>query len=275
MTIGPGHPQRERLLELLADRAVQGLSAPEAAELERLLEIVPGARAEADAFDLAAAAADLAMAGPIEPMPESVRAALRQQAESFAARPSRMNAIDPAVLATIGSADSERFRLSPFLGWLAAAACLAIALVGWFGRGPKSPPTPIDPAAARTALLAAANDVKRWNWTALGELQAANIAGETVWSTSRQEGYMTFSGLPVNNPNADQYQLWIFDPAQSDKTPIDGGVFNVASADGTVVVPMDPKLRVSDAAMFAVTIEKPGGVVVSDRSRLVLIAKPG
>lgn len=82
---------------------------------------------------------------------------------------------------------------------------------------------------------------------------------------------MTFSGLPVNNPSEEQYQLWIFDAKQDDRYPIDGGVFDVTSP--TVVVPIDAKIRVSDPSMFAITIEKPGGVVVSDRSRLPLLAK--
>ena len=55
---------------------------------------------------------------------------------------------------------------------------------------------------------------------------------------------------------------------------MDGGVFDV-SADGEVIVPIDPKLGVVDPTLFAVTIEKPGGVVVSSRERLPLLASVG
>ena len=38
-------------------------------------------------------------------------------------------------------------------------------------------------------------------------------------------------------------------------------------------MPIEAKLPVSNAVMFAITVERPGGVVVSDRSRLPLLAK--
>lgn len=81
---------------------------------------------------------------------------------------------------------------------------------------------------------------------------------------------MRFRSLAVNDPTKEQYQLWIFDKNQSEATPIDGGVFDITESDA--VVPIDAKLRVNDAYLFAVTIEKPGGVVVSSRERLPLLA---
>ena len=41
---------------------------------------------------------------------------------------------------------------------------------------------------------------------------------------------------------------------------------------GEVIVPINAALPIRDAAAFAVTVEAPGGVVVSDRSRLALLA---
>jgi hypothetical protein len=48
-------------------------------------------------------------------------------------------------------------------------------------------------------------------------------------------------------------------------------VFDVSS-NGEVVVAINPKLHVNDLGMFAVTVEKPGGVVVSKRERIVVTA---
>ena len=93
-----------------------------------------------------------------------------------------------------------------------------------------------------------------------------------VWSGSQQTGFMRFHGLAANDPTRSQYQLWIFDPSQSEKTPIDGGVFDVDASTGDVVVPITPKLRVTSPTLFAVTIEKPGGVVVSAREHIVVVA---
>ncbi|MEL6545551.1 MAG: hypothetical protein AAFQ82_13050, partial [Myxococcota bacterium] len=55
--------------------------------------------------------------------------------------------------------------------------------------------------------------------------------------------------------------------------PVDGGVFD--SDGGEVLVPIDPRVPVGEATLFAITLEKPGGVVVSTRERLVLVAQPG
>ncbi|MBK6751223.1 MAG: hypothetical protein IPG67_14780 [Acidobacteria bacterium] len=39
-------------------------------------------------------------------------------------------------------------------------------------------------------------------------------------------------------------------------------------ADGDVIIPIDAKLKAKNPAMFAITVEKPGGVVVSDRKKI-------
>ena len=92
-----------------------------------------------------------------------------------------------------------------------------------------------------------------------------------MWSTASQQGYMTLRGLPVNDATQEQYQLWIIDPSRDDK-PVDGGVFDIAST-GESIVPIQAKLRVDKPTVFAITVEKPGGVVVSDQKRLPLLAK--
>ena len=83
---------------------------------------------------------------------------------------------------------------------------------------------------------------------------------------------MRFVGLAANDPTVSQYQLWIFDKARDQAYPVDGGVFDV-SGSGEVIVPIDPKIHVDDATLFAVTVERPGGVVVSKRERIVVTAK--
>jgi hypothetical protein len=40
-----------------------------------------------------------------------------------------------------------------------------------------------------------------------------------------------------------------------------------------VIVPIQARLPVRDAAMFAVTLERAGGVVVSEREHIVVLAK--
>jgi hypothetical protein len=57
---------------------------------------------------------------------------------------------------------------------------------------------------------------------------------------------------------------------------VDGGVFDVtpqATASGDVIVPFRAKLPVGKAAAFVVTMEQPGGVVVSKQERVLALAK--
>jgi hypothetical protein len=44
------------------------------------------------------------------------------------------------------------------------------------------------------------------------------------------------------------------------------------TSDGETIVPIQAKLKVLKPAAFAITIEKPGGVVVSTQERLPLLA---
>ena len=165
------------------------------------------------------------------------------------------------------------------LGWLVAAAALLLAAFAWLTpttRGPQN-------GAAIYASLAGASSTARADWSTWPQNMedaesvpvpyAGEVSGEVLWSETEQTGVMVFEGLPANDASAEQYQLWIIVPDQAH--PIDGGVFDVpATASGKVYVPIDPKLDVQGAQAFAITIEKPGGVVVSDQRRRVVVAAP-
>jgi anti-sigma-K factor RskA len=102
--------------------------------------------------------------------------------------------------------------------------------------------------------------------------EAYNPSGDIVWSDARQQGFIHVKGLPKNDPSREQYQLWIFDENQDPKTPVDGGVFDVNS-DGEVVIPINAKIQVKGAKVFAITVERPGGVVVSKQEHVAALAK--
>lgn len=100
----------------------------------------------------------------------------------------------------------------------------------------------------------------------------AHVAGEVAWSPEQQRGYLSVRGLPKNDPKSSCYQLWIFDRERDERYPVDGGVFDCGGDE--IVVPIDAKVRVGEPTLFAVTVEPPGGVVVSARERIVAIAQP-
>lgn len=152
------------------------------------------------------------------------------------------------------------------IGW-AVAACLALLLVL------KSPPeTPASPSldAAADTLRTKASDLVELEFAGLGDYE--KLSGSVIWSDQKQEGYMLLSNLPVNDPTKNQYQLWIVDPARDEK-PVDGGVFDISNESGTIVVPINNPLAVTDPQAFVITLEQPGGVVVSKQEVVVALAK--
>ena len=82
---------------------------------------------------------------------------------------------------------------------------------------------------------------------------------------------MFLTDLPVNDHESKQYQLWIVDPTRDEK-PVDGGVFDIASAEGTTVIPIRNPLLIRDPKAFVITLEQPGGVVVSKQEVVVAVA---
>jgi len=265
MTTSPTN-QTDRLLDLLADRAVQGLSPREAAELDSLLR---GESGEDASFDLSAAAANLALlGGRIEPMPASLRQELAALGRDWA---SGQISPKPDGNARTSSkpANADRWKFAATTGWLAAAAALVLAFAGWWMQG-RSGPTP---GESLLALRRLAPDLVSIRWAPGPSEAREGATGEVVWSPSRQEGFMVFQNMKPNDPYVEQYQLWVFDSKRDERFPVDGGVFNISST-GETIVAIRTAVRVEDATLFAVTIERPGGVVVSDRSRLPLLAQP-
>lgn len=271
--------ENDRLDDLLADLATTGLDARDAAELATLTADPPRL---AEPFELAAAALDRAFSvGAPDVMPQHVRASAESALRSAMAgavssdslRLSRgaadapLPAAHPTPYASTASRSS--FAWAP---WLIAAACLAFAASIWMQRQPQSPntPNPAPVAALPTPeqLLSLPGTV-RVQWQPQKDAACTDCSGDVIWDNASQQGYIRLHHLAVNDPTREQYQLWIIDKTQ--KHPIDGGVFDI-TAEGDVVIPIDAKIRVTDPAAFAVTVERPGGVVVSDLGRVAVMA---
>jgi hypothetical protein len=260
--------------ELLAARALEGLSPEDAAALLRLRA------AGDDGFDLAAAALALATI-PAEPLPEGLAARILAAAPGAgvarAARPIGVaGGGEPAPGRLPAPPRRDLFRLG---GWAVAAACLAVAWAAWH-RPPEvleterlvfqAPPPEPPPAARREALLREAADARTVAWAATKDPAARGASGDVVWSGTRQAGFMRIRGLQRNDRSRAQYQLWVFDATRDAAHPVDGGVFDVTGDE--VVIPIHAAVAVGRPTLFAVTVERPGGVVVSKRERIVLAA---
>jgi hypothetical protein len=168
---------------------------------------------------------------------------------------------------------TRTLRFMAAAGWLAAAASLAL----WASAPRDSAPTTIARVAdvpsldaVRLALLSDSTSIQR-AWQESTDPAARGASGEIVWNDAQQRGVMRFVGLTPNDPRLAQYQLWIIDAERDARYPVDGGVFDVGS-NGEVLVAVTARVPVGRPTLFAVTLERPGGVVVSTRERLVLAA---
>jgi Anti-sigma-K factor rskA len=165
-------------------------------------------------------------------------------------------------------------------GWFVAAACFLLAVAGWWPRlialASSENGGSIGQFSAdwsREHMLDVGGEaVRRWPWSPTGS--APGVTGDVVWDNNQQMGFLTFAGLEANSPLRHQYQLWIVDSARDERYPVDGGVFDVPAAAGPVVIPVRATVPVREPLAFVVTVEKPGGAVVSGRERVVAVARP-
>ncbi len=263
MTVRP-LPGNERLVELLADNATEGLDCSEYEELAELLGHYNGFDADELARPAAALqVAALKKAGRLEPLPENMRRRLNAQADRFFG-----DVAQNKVLEFPRPAPQESDRVGGTRAWpgWAVAAALLLALIAVVM--PTRETTP-EIAAQREALLGTADDAIVAAWAPSEESGFEQVQGDVVWSDRRQQGFLRFTGLAANDPATAQYQLWIIDP-ERDERPVDGGVFDVPATGSEVIVAIDAKLAVSRPTAFAITLEQPGGVVVSDGPLLVV-----
>ncbi|MEM1167018.1 MAG: anti-sigma factor [Planctomycetota bacterium] len=168
-------------------------------------------------------------------------------------------------------------------GWVLP---LAAALIGLVIGGLVLRPAEPAPLTASALIQSGAIELP---WTAGPDPEnlGAGVGGVVVWDQQASRGVMVFEGLAPNNPEESVYQLWIFDATRPagdlpqfgddllSQRPIDGGVFSIPAGVDRIEIPIDPKLPVGQAAAFAVTVEPPGGVVVSRRERIPVLALVG
>ena len=260
------HESAERFLELMSERSLYGLDDASEETFQSLSDSHP--ELDPDAFDRAASAVQLASIDTMYPLPTELRAKLEANATGFVAASRSMGEQTrdwPRAVSSPPRPEPKSTSAMGWTGWLAAAAVLAFFLLQRGGNG-------FEPTEMRSDLMARADDLVQVRWSSTEDDLGQNASGEVVWSSARGEGYMTFRDLEGNDPSVNQYQLWIFDKDRSDAYPVDGGVFDIPAGSDEVVVPIDAKLGVDEPTLFAITLEKPGGVVVSSRERLVLVA---
>ena len=295
-------PSRDQMDDLLIQQAIHGLTSEERTEMDELLRQFQ--QSDDDRYESAVGALDSGFSGleqNVEAntfrLPESLRSLIIAEAAphitKFGESPGDLpydEALSRSSTAVKPQEDFQKRSQSRSLesrsSWstrekwfsMVTAASSLLALDSFSGLFSKPP---IDTSTVKA--LTVVEQLEQFQSTGLADLRtvswtnptddpaSADASGEVLWSDSAQKGFMVFNDLQVNKPTEAQYQLWIFDAKRDDKLPVDGGVFDIDS-EGRVIVPIDAKLAITEAKMFAVTIEIPGGVVKSERKRLPLLA---
>jgi hypothetical protein len=286
---GPQNQPDEAMVDLLIKQVTEGLSPDE----QRALDVLDSAVASANLRDFERAAAAVALAGsaPAQPLPPALAERLVRQAnDHFAANSGADGKLVDLAAARAAIAPVPRAAMrSGIYGWFAAAACLVLAVIAWNRSPPAVPPVvtapppavviPLPPAppsaAEQRALLLAKSESLKIVLGATKDPAAAGVTGDVVWDPVTQRGFAHLVGLAPNDPALHQYQLWIFDGGRDKRYPVDGGVFDMPPAATELVIPIHAVLPVLSAKAFAVTVEKPGGVVVSGREHVVALGAAG
>jgi hypothetical protein len=289
--------QDERLVDLMVRRTVEGLDAEASEELARR-----AARwSDYDDGEIDRVAAAVTLSGiAIRPLPTSLRQRLDASADDWIAQQAdAVTAPSSSPVTQIGRPARATPAVQSPVGWLAAASLL-IAAAGWWRVAGLSSErgaletrlaqvstelsdtraeleVSLDRLAALQSRAAAPEpgaEALTLSWSPTEDPSGRSASGQLVWDNERQVGYMRFAGLAANDPAESQYQLWIFDAERDDRHPVDGGVFDIPRNGTEAIVPIRAKLPVGQPVLFAVTVERPGGVVVSDRQRIAVVARP-
>ena len=280
--------EQEKMLDLLILKATGEITKEELEQLRKLEEIYPEFKDDIS-FELTAAAINLIDLPSQEQMPAHLQSKILADAERFYASPET----EIKTLKNSGETEKEEFQKTfdfepkrsiwQSLGWVVAAlACIVLAVNVWttYNR-PKTeivqnPPQQITPTPTpamseqREQLMASMSDVAQKSWTDFDPKKPFNVEGDVVWSNAAQKGFLRFKNLPVNDKTKETYQIWIFDETQ--KNPVSAGVFDASQA-GEIIIPMNAAIKVTKPTMVGITVEKPGGVMVSGLEKVMAVAK--
>jgi len=256
-------PDRDQVHELFADAALDRLTLEQELQLEDL--VADGASDEKLSFELTAAELNLGLLskGDVEPMPAAVRAKLEAAGRAWCAV--RASGPIPLQRYVLGAGGTRR-RLVTLSPWLAAAAGVTLAVFAW---SPYSHADPIKLVERDPKKI----EVPFALWADSSDPNCESKIGCVCWSEANQTGYLKLSKAFPCNDHDHQFQVWIIDE-RGEQQRVSGGTFDCKTGHDCRVV-IHPEMRVHAVKSFAITMEKSGGMPVSDLSSKVAIATCG
>ncbi len=276
--------EKEKMLDLLILKATGEITKEESETLEKLEDTFPEFKDDIS-FELATAAISLIDLKIEEEMPAHLQARIFADAENHFGSAEKQNDGgangETEEFQKTFAFDKPKSSIWQSLGWLVAGlACIALAVNLWvtYNRPkeivqnppPQLTPTPTPNLAEQRQQLIASGNAAQKSWSDFDPKKPLNVEGDVVWSNTAQKGFMRFKNLPVNDKTKETYQVWIFDETQ--KNPVSAGVFDANEA-GEIIIPMNAAIKVSKPTMVGITVEKPGGVMVSGLEKVMAVAK--
>jgi len=249
-----------KLLDLLSMRSYQLLTHTEELELNHLLDEFP--EYTPNYFEPISAVVDASMyvhdEQNLSSMPESLK---KKIIADF-----RSERNGSSVLQVL-----KKIFYAPKLAW--AMTCLlavgtSMSMIEFRNYESNYRNLPVKKAL----LELSSEDLIQYSWFAQTDEFCDNCSGNVIWSDDSQRGFITLAGLPMNDSSKNQYQIWIVDPNMH-ANPVDGGVFNINTTNSPTIIPINPKLPIEKARGFAITLEQPGGVVISEQSLILTAPK--
>jgi hypothetical protein len=258
--------RRAREAELRADHALGAVDASDRAELGALAR-----ERQDESYDLAAAAAALAFGiRATTPLPEHLAKKVMAGADAYldanldpAAPRADAGSISKSTTAAgaqvivmplaSGEERRERVDYARWGGWVAAAACLVIAVMQ--GIAPRGSAAGNPAQSTRVALVAGS------------DASGTVASGELAWVASDERGTLRVRGLAPSAPG-EEYEAWIVDSTRDGEVAVPLGHF--AAGGSETVLDVRSPVQIAAARRLVVTVERAGGVLVSKRSRVAL-----
>lgn len=277
-------------MSLPDDKHTQHEALAEAVVFAHESDSTPPSSAELAAFERVAGLAAAALADRTPP-PDRLKHRLAAAGLAFCAEQAQPARSDSRAKPGFTTSLERRGRHLLWTGMLAGATAAAAAFWLWFAgptrdeldvlkqrlqqaeqRLAQFEPHENELRSRRAEALAKGTSVLHRHWQPGPSPRHGDVHGDVVWSHERQDGWLTFRGLPKLDPDH-AYQLWIVD-ARREGPPVDGGLFTISDPDAETLVPIHAHLRIDQPAAFVITIEPKDGVVVSKQEHVVAIASP-
>jgi len=299
----------KRLAALLADHALGELTPEQQRELDQLLADRPDT--DPAGLERVAAALEISLTvDQLTPLPYQLKARLLDSIPQGTgttpapAAPATATANAPApaapaaatATATANAPGSASAAPLPrgllgvnwvvvwgWTGWAVAAGLLLWLVSQQRDREADFlPPAMFSPVnlryeTAQQKLRSKTDDVVCGQWERSPESDlpwAVAAEGELIWSQKLQCGLIRVKGLPPNDPQREQYQVWIRDSHRPHDHPIGAGVFNVGPS-GEAVLLIHPRIVVHAHDRFFISREPSGGSILPcGRMLLTALACP-